>query len=207
YHGLLALINKKTWSVPDFYWLKPDPLSIAPRVAGDEIAAFERPDELRGSELVVVVDGDDVMAAALQLLERGGGEAVVLDAHVHALHEAKARAVAGRLRALAVVGDAHHHLGMTLRLHRAAHDAEAHHRLAFTGDEARNDGLVGALARPDAIRMARLQDEGRAAVLQRDAVDHHARAEAHVIRLDERHHHPRCIRRREIHRAALGRRS
>ena len=43
---------------------------------------------------------------------------------------AEARAVAGRLRALAVVGDAHHHLRVALRLHGAAHHAEAHHRLA-----------------------------------------------------------------------------
>src|SRR5438874_8594241 len=69
--------------------LKPDGLSVTARVARDEVAAVERPDELRGSELVVVVDGDDVMAAALQFLEPGSREAVVLDAHVHALHEAK----------------------------------------------------------------------------------------------------------------------
>ena len=93
----------------------------------------------------------------------------VLDAHVHALHTAEARAVAGRLRVLAVVGDAHHHLRVALRLHGAAHHAEAHHRLAVFRDEARDDGLVGRLLGPDAVRVARLQHEAGAAVLQRDA--------------------------------------
>ncbi len=96
---------------------------------------------------------------------------------------------------------------MSLRLHRAAHHAEAHHRLAAARDEARNDRLVGALRGPDAVRMPRLDDEGAAAVLQRDALDHHAGAEAHVVRLDVGDHHSRGVRRGQVHRAALGRRA
>src|SRR6185503_1922920 len=180
-------------------------LAVAARIARGEVAPVELPDELRAAELVVVVDGDDAVAAALQLLERRRGEASFLDAHVHALHEAEARTVARRLRALTVVGDAHHHLRVPLRLHRAAHDPEAHHRLSLARDEARNDRLVGTLARSDAVRVARLEHEGRRAVLQRDTVGYYARAESHVVRLDEGHHHPRGVRRREIHRTALGR--
>src|SRR5437899_2255237 len=157
-----------------FDCLKPYCLAIAPRVARDEVAAVELPDELRAAELVVVVDRDDAMAAALQLLQRRGGEAAFLDAHVHALHDAEARTVAGGLRALPVIGDARHHLRVPLRLHRAAHQAEAHHRLAGLADEAWDDGLIGALARSDTVRMSRLEHERAAAVLQRDAVNHHA---------------------------------
>src|SRR5205823_9840267 len=101
---------------PDLQHLEPHCLTIAPRVARDEVAAVELPDELRRSELVVVVDLDDAMAAPLQLVQRRGGESALLDAYVHALHDAEAWAVAGGLRALLVIGDAYHHLRMALRL-------------------------------------------------------------------------------------------
>src|SRR5690242_18898073 len=114
------------------------------------------------------------MAAALQLFQRRGRVAGFFHADVHALHDAEARAVARRLRALAVVGDAHEDLRVALRLHRAAHHAEAHHRLAAFRDEAGDDGLVGALPRPDAVRVPGLEAEGAAPVLQRDAVHHDA---------------------------------
>src|SRR5919197_4485202 len=198
------LRRKETWAVPVFRGLETDCLAVAPRVARDEVAAVELPDKLRGSELVVVVDRDDAVAAPLQLFERRVRKAVFLHAHVHALHEAEARAVARRLRALLVVGKAHHHLRVALRLHGAAHDAKAHHGLPVPGDEARNDRLVWTLARPDAVRVAALEHESAAAVLQRDALHHHARAEAHVVRLDEGDHHAARIRRRKVHRAALG---
>src|SRR6185503_6263861 len=177
----------------------------APRVARGAVAAVELPDELRAAELVVIVHGDDAVAAALQVLDHAGRKAAFLDADVHALHEAEARAVARGLRALAVVGDAYHDLRVALRLHRAAHHAERHHRLPVARDEARDDRLVGTLRRPDAVRVAGLHDEGRAAVLQRDAVHDDAGAEAHVIRLDHRHHHAARVGGGEIHRAALGR--
>src|SRR6266513_1214446 len=179
-------------------------LPVAARIAGGKVAAVELPDHLAAAELVVVVHGDDAMPAALQLLERSSGEAV-LDAHLHALHDTEARAVAGRLRALLVVSDAYHHLCVALRLHGAAHHAEAHHRPAVFRDKARNDGLVRALAGSDAIGMARLEYEVAAAVLQRDAFHHDSRAEAHEVRLDEGDHNARRIGRGEVHRAAFRR--
>src|SRR5687767_15896260 len=45
---------------------EPDGLPIAARIAGGEVAAVEPPDELRAAELVVIVDGDDAVPAALQ---------------------------------------------------------------------------------------------------------------------------------------------
>ena len=81
--------------------------------------------------------------------------------------------------------------------------------LSVLGDEAGDDGLERALARPHLVRMARLQRERVRAILQADAGarHHHARAEAHVIRLDEGHHHAARIGGGEIDRAALRRRA
>src|SRR4051812_31204572 len=143
-------------------------LAVAPWIAGDEVSAVQLPDCLAAAELVVVVDRDDAVAAALQLLEHCRLETVVLDAHIQPLHYAEARAVARGLRALPVVRNADQHLCVTLRLHRSSHDAEAHDRLAVLRDEARNDGLVRPFPRADLVRMAGLQDERSAAVLQRD---------------------------------------
>src|SRR5437868_8388228 len=148
-----------------FNMLKAHRLPIAPRIARDEVAALERPDELRAAELVVVIEGHDAMAAALQLFQGRGRKTVFLNGDIHALDEAEARAVARRLRALTVVGNAHHDLRVPLRLHRAAHHAEAHHRSAVAGDKSRDDRLVGPLPRRDGVRMAGLEDEGGAAVL------------------------------------------
>src|SRR5262245_35855452 len=114
--------------------LKTHCLSVAARIAGGEVAVVELPDHLAAAELVVVVHRHDAVPSALQLLERVCGHAV-LYAHLHALHDAETRAVTSRLRALAVVGDAHHHLCMALRLHGAAHHTEAHHRPAAFRDE------------------------------------------------------------------------
>src|SRR4030095_3593781 len=125
-------------------------LPVAAGIARGEVASVELPDHLATAELVVVVHCHDAVPAALQLLERSSGEAV-LDAHVPALHDTEARAVAGRLRALLVVRDAYHHLCVALWLHGAAHHAEAHHRPSVFRDKARNDGLVRALAGPNAV--------------------------------------------------------
>src|SRR6185436_20250615 len=87
-------------SAPDLQHLETYRLTVAARIADGEVAAVEFPHHLRAAELVVVVDGDDAVAAALQLLERGVREAIVLDADVHPGDEAEARAVARRLRVL-----------------------------------------------------------------------------------------------------------
>src|SRR5215212_9178347 len=55
---------------------KSDGLAVAARVADRQVAALQLPKHLRAAELVVVVDVDDAVAAALQLLEGGGREAV-----------------------------------------------------------------------------------------------------------------------------------
>src|ERR1700694_2002996 len=119
-------------------------LAAAPWVACREIAVLKPPDRLAAAEQVVVVDRNELMAALAQLVQRCRREAA-LDAHLHALQRAETGAVAGRLRVLAVVGDAYHDLHMPLRLHRPAHDAEAHYRCAVFGHEAGNDGVVGTL--------------------------------------------------------------
>src|SRR5262249_38375373 len=174
------------------------------RIAGGEVAAVEFPNHLAAAELVVVVHRHDVVSASLQLIKRGGREAV-LNAHVQALHDAETRAVAGRLWALVVISDANHHLRVPLWLHGTAHHAETHHRPAAFRNKAGNDGLVRALAGPYAVGVARLEHEARAAVLQRDTVHYHARAKARVVRLDERDHHPGSVGRGEVHRAAFRR--
>src|SRR5512146_62654 len=136
--------------------LETNRLSVAARIARREVAAVELPDHLRAAELVVVVDRDDAVAALLEALQ-GRRRKAAFDAHVEALHPAKARPVARGLRVLAVIGDAHHDLRVALGLHRPTHDAEAHDRPAALGDESRDDRLVGALARGHAVGMAFLQ--------------------------------------------------
>ena len=80
---------------------------------------------------------------------------------------------------------------MALRLHRAAHHAEAGIRLAALGDERRDDRLERALARCVAVGMVLLQHEHLATILQDEAQPRrrHAAAHAAVIGLDQRHHH------------------
>ena len=72
---------------------------------------------------------------------------------------------AGGLGVLPVVKQTHHHLHVSLGLHVAPHDAETKHRSAVPGDEARDDGVVGALARRYAVGMVRVQAKTRAPVL------------------------------------------
>src|SRR2546422_9060268 len=184
--------------------LKAYGLAVSAGIARGKITAVELPDQLRAAELVVVIGHrNDFVAAAREVFQDRRRE-TRFDADFQALHDAVARPVARRLRILAVVGDAHHHLGVALRLHGAPHDAEAHHRLAVFRDEAGDDRLVRAFARADAIGMAARHHESPAPVLHRDAVHYHARAEPHIVGLDERHHHAGGIGRREVDSAALG---
>ena len=94
---------------------------------------------------------------------------------------------------------------MALALHRAAHHAEAHLRRAVgIHRKSRHDGVRRPLARAHLVGMAGLQHEAVAAVLQADAGarHHHARAEAHVVALDERDHHAAGVGAAQVHRAA-----
>ena len=64
--------------------------------------------------------------------------------------------------------------------------------------------MVGALAGGDLIQVARFEDEARAAILQRDAGagDDDPAAEALIVRLDHRDHHPVAVGGAEVDRAA-----
>ncbi len=136
----------------------------------------------------------------------GVGRHVLLepDRLVELVH-APAWAVDGGLRVLAVIDDAREDLHVALRLHGAAHQAEGRDRLAVLGDEGRDDGVERPLPGADLVGMALGRDEPRGAVLQRNARARHddARAEAGVVRLDQRHHHARGVGRAEIDRAAV----
>ena len=80
-----------------------------------------------------------------------------------------ARAVAGLLRVEAVVDHVDDDLGLALRLHAAAHDAEGHPGLAALAGEAGDDGVEGPLARGIDVGVAVGQGEQLAAVLEHEA--------------------------------------
>ncbi len=69
----------------------------------------------------------------------------------------KARGVAGFLHVEAEIDHVDDDLHMALRLHVAAHDAEAHERLAVFHDESRNDGLKRPFARRIDVGVMRIQ--------------------------------------------------
>jgi hypothetical protein len=168
-------------------------------VAGGDVALDRRiaepPDELAGTEVLVAVAEHGRLVAALeQALDRRLRHRR-LDVDLEPWLEAPARRVAGGLRLLPVRQHPHQRLQVALRLHVAAHDAEAHLRLAVLGEEGGNDGVERALSGRDDVRALRVEREAVAAVLHRDApAGHdHARAEAHVVALDEAHHHAALV--------------
>jgi hypothetical protein len=60
----------------------------------------------------------------------------------------------------------HEHLHMSLGLHESAHDAEGAYRLSVFCQEARDDGVVRALARCQDIRMAGIKGKTVPTVVQ-----------------------------------------
>ncbi len=102
---------------------------------------------------------------------------------------------------------AHEGLQVALRLHVAAHHAEAHLRPAVFGEEGRDDGVKRTLARSDAVRALRIERKAVAAVLHRQAPTRHhdAGAKAHVVALDEAHHHAALVGGGKVDRAAARR--
>ena len=151
----------------------------------------------------------DLVPARAQRLRHGGVERR-LQRHAAPAGDAPARRVGGGLRVLAVAQHAQRHLHMALVLHRSAHDAEGHLRRAVgVHGKGRDDGVRGALARPHLVGVTGFGAEAMAAVLQADAGarHHHAGAKAHVVGLDEGHHHPLGVGRRQVHRAAAPRRA
>ena len=139
------------------------------------------------------------MSAPLEFVQRGGG-IIRLERYLAAAEHLEARCVGRRLRILAVVGQPHHHLRMPLRLHRTAHQAEAHNRRAVPHQETGDNRLERALARADAIGMSLLQHKARAPVLQADsrARHDHAGTKALVIGLDKGDHHAAVVGGRQI---------
>src|SRR5690348_6344629 len=98
---------------------------------------------------------------------------------------------------------------MSLRLYRAAHHTEGRVGRTIPGDKARNDRMERAFAAADQVRMTGLQRESGTAVLQADAGSRHDNAgtEAHVVRLNQRHHHPTLVSCSEVDGATRRRRA
>ena len=98
----------------------------------------------------------------------GLGADSALDRGGVAFDEAPAWSVGSGLRVLPPDLQPQKQLHMPLSLHRAAHDAEGGVVPAMARDESRNDRVERALGTTDLVRMARLQREAKAAVLQAD---------------------------------------
>src|SRR5262245_23963242 len=147
------------------YSLEPCRLTVAAGITGREVSVVEPPDRLAAPELVVVIHRDEFVAASAKLLDRCRRK-VLFEAHLHSLNPAEARPVTGRLRILAVIGDAHQDLYMPLRLHASTHDTEADHRCTCFCDDAGNDGVVRTLVRPDLVGVPGGCYEIRATVVQ-----------------------------------------
>ena len=101
---------------------------------------------------------------------------------------AEARRLARLLNVHAELEHVQQYLHVTLRLHVAAHHAEAQPRLAVFVGHGRDDRVVGTLARRELVGMAFFEREQRAAVLEHHACTRydHARAEVVEDRVDER---------------------
>ena len=99
----------------------------------------------------------------------------------------------------------HDDLYMSLGLHVRAHHPKGADRQAVLHQKARNDGMIAALARLQDVGIRRIQREIRPPVLQGDAraVHHDARAEAHIVGLDEGNHVALAVGAAEVYRTAL----
>ena len=117
----------------------------------------------------------------------------------------EARRVTGGLHVHPEVDDIHQHLHMPLRLHRAAHQAEAHKWLSILHDKRGDDGVKRSLARGIDIGMTLIQRKKLAPVLQHktEAIGNKSRTHAAIVRLNQRHHHAVSISDSQIGRIAL----
>ncbi len=138
----------------------------------------------------------------------GLGDAV-LEGERTALLDAPPGCVRRGLRVDAVIDHPGEHLHMTLRLHRAAHDAERQLDGSVPLGEPRDDRVERPLAPRHDVGMLGPRGEPGAAVLQRDAGvgDDDPRAEAVVVGLDEGHHPPLVVGGGQVDGAAAGRQS
>src|SRR6185369_7807864 len=138
-------------------------LAVAARIARCDVAldgrVAEAPDELAGAEvLVAVLDHRDLVAA----LDQTGDRRLAhrrLDVDQLAGVDSPARRIARRLGLLAVREHANDRLKVGLRLHVAAHDAEAHLRPPVLGEERRDDRVERTPPRRDAVRAGRIENE------------------------------------------------
>eukprot|EP00327_Prymnesium_parvum_P031168 CAMPEP_0195603126 /NCGR_PEP_ID=MMETSP0815-20121206/5961_1 /TAXON_ID=97485 /ORGANISM="Prymnesium parvum, Strain Texoma1" /LENGTH=264 /DNA_ID=CAMNT_0040742731 /DNA_START=53 /DNA_END=845 /DNA_ORIENTATION=- len=152
--------------------------------------------DLRAAEdgALVAVHQPDVVPHPPQLLGDGGGDPLLQQdlaapfAAVGDAADAEARRVDRRLRLHAEGEEVHHQLHVALRLHEAAHVGEARVQLAVFGGDRGEDRVVRPLRRAQLIRVAWLEREVGAAVLQREAaaLGHEAGAEPRVVRVGHR---------------------
>lgn len=85
----------------------------------------------------------------------------------HACAQTQAWAVEGALHRQ-TAQDVEDHLHVSLRLHEAAHHTEAEEEVISACSHSWDNGVVGSFAWCNAVRMAFLEDEACAAVLQRE---------------------------------------
>ena len=101
-----------------------------------------------------------------------------------------ARSIPSLLQAHAKVDDIDNDLGVTLRLHRTAHDTKTHQRFSVLHDESRDDGMERPLAALYNVRMTLVERKQLSAILQHEAElsRRHAGTHAAIVALDQRHH-------------------
>src|ERR1035438_2321270 len=81
----------------------------------------------------------------------------------------KSRHVGGSLQVGAQIKNIDQKLGMSLRLHIAAHQRHGHHRLVLMQQESRGECIEGPLVRLDRIWTFGVQREQSASVMQYEA--------------------------------------
>ena len=108
-------------------------------------------------------------------------------AYVQSPQNLPSRRITRGLRVLAVSEYANHHLHMALRLHVPSHDTKGHDGLAVLCCECGDDGVIGALATINTIRMTFFEDKSCASVLHADTGigDDNAGTESPVVGLNE----------------------
>ena len=101
----------------------------------------------------------------------------------------------------------HHHLYMPLRLHKTAHDTKRADGFAISGQESRDNGMIGLLMRSDTIGSFRVHIKIESSILKCNARFRHYNpgTEIAVIRLNKTDHIACAVRCTQINRTAAGR--
>ena len=130
-----------------------DGLAVGTFFRSSEVTVVELEDELPPPELgAQAVAPDRPMAAGFQFVDYRSRH-IVLELDVRLVVKPPARRIRSRLGILMVVRKPDHHLRVSLRLDRAAHHAETHHRPSVLRDERRDDRVKRPLARRDDVGM------------------------------------------------------